>query len=41
MVDVPGLRTILQTRAQGTGAAIDVTTDGIAASGLIDNRLHN
>jgi ABC-type nitrate/sulfonate/bicarbonate transport system substrate-binding protein len=40
-VDVPGLRTILETRAQGTGAAIDVTAGGIAASGLIDNRLHN
>lgn len=40
-VDVAGLRTILQTRAQGADApAVDSSDDGIAASGLIDNRLY-
>jgi ABC-type nitrate/sulfonate/bicarbonate transport system substrate-binding protein len=40
-VDIPGLRTILQTRAHGTGADLDATDNGIVASGLIDNRLHD
>lgn len=39
-VDLPGLRTILETRAQGAGSTVDSTPDGIAATGLIDNRLH-
>lgn len=39
-VDIPGLRTILETRAQGAGVALDATADGIVSSGLIDNRLH-
>jgi ABC-type nitrate/sulfonate/bicarbonate transport system substrate-binding protein len=40
-VDTAGLRTILDTRAQGGDApAIDNSPDGIAASGLVDNRLY-
>lgn len=39
-IDIPGLQTILQTRAKASGseAGIDTTAEGIASAGLIDNR---
>jgi hypothetical protein len=39
-VDNAGLRTVLETRAHGGGQNVDSSDDGIAASGLVDNRLY-
>jgi len=41
-IDVAGLRTILETRAQGVVAPdLDSSDDGIKSSGLVDNRLYS